>query len=126
MAESEERNESSQDLQETVINIAVEAWRFGRVFERLLLKLDAGEQTRYRNQFRWFAKKVEEALAGADLHLVNIEGQRFDPGAAVTPLNIEDFEPDDVLVVEQMVEPIIMGKACLIRTGTVILKKVEI
>ena len=106
--------------------MAVEAWRFGRVFERLLMKLDAGEQARYRNQFRWFTKKVEEALEGAGLHLVNIEGHPFDPGAAATPLNIEDFGPDDVLAVEQMVEPIIMDKDGLVRTGTVILKRVEI
>jgi hypothetical protein len=32
------------------------------VFERLLLKVDAGEQNRYNSHFRWFIKKVEEAL----------------------------------------------------------------
>ena len=126
MSESKEAILCTQDLQETVINMAIEAWRFGRVFERLLMKLDAGEQSRYRNQFRWFTKKVAEALEGADLHLVNIEGHPFEPGSAATPLNIEDFGPNDALVVEQMVEPIIMGKDGLVRTGTVILKKVEI
>lgn len=44
---------------------------------------------------------------------------------AVTPLNIEEFEPDDVLVVEQMLEPIIMGEQGLIKTGTVTLRKIE-
>ena len=126
MTESEQDLRSSHILQETVINMAVEAWRFGRVFERLLMKLDAGEQTRYRNQFRWFTKKVDEALEGAGLRIVNIEGHPFDPGLAATPLNIEDFSPEDVLVVEQMVEPIIMGIDSIVRTGTVILKKVEI
>lgn len=126
MTEVEQENRSCQNLRATVINMAIEAWRFGRVFERLLMKLDAGEQARYRNQFRWFTKKVEEALEGAGLHLVNIEGHPFDPGAAATPLNIEDFGPDDVLAVEQMVEPIIMDKDGLVRTGTVILKRVEI
>lgn len=126
MSDAEQENRANLDLQATVINMAVEAWRFGRVFERLLTKLDAGEQARYRNQFRWFTKKVEEALAGADLRIVNIEGHPFDPGSAATPLNIEDFSPDDVLIVEQMVEPIIMGKDSIVRTGTAILKKVEI
>ena len=126
MTEVKQENRSCQDLQATVINMAIEAWRFGRVFERLLTKLDAGEQTRYRNQFRWFTKKVEEALERAGLRMVNIEGHPFDPGSAATPLNIEDFGPDDVLIVEQMVEPIIMGKDSIVRTGTVILKKVAI
>ncbi len=124
MADSEQETRSVQDLQNTVINMAVEAWRFGRVFERMLMKLDAGEQTRYRNQFRWFAKKVEEALDETGLRMVNLEGQAFEPGSAATPLNIADFGPDDVLVVDKMVEPIIMGKNSLVRPGTVILKKV--
>jgi len=42
--------------------MAVKSWRFGRVFERLLLKTDAGEQNRNNNQFCWLIKKVEKAL----------------------------------------------------------------
>ena len=42
---------------------------------------------------------------------------------AVTPLNIEDFEPNTPLIVDQMMEPIIMGSDGIIKTGTVILKK---
>ena len=114
---------SPEILREAIINMAVESWRFGRVFERLLMKLDAGKQKRYQSQFRWFLKKVEEGLEQAELKLVNLEGQRFDPGMSATPLNIEEFGADDVLVVEQMLEPVIMGKEGLVRTGTVILAK---
>jgi hypothetical protein len=106
--------------------MAVESWRFGRVFDRLLTKLDAGEQNRYKSQFRWFLKKVEEALDQANLRIVNIEGHPFDPGMAATPLNIEEFSTEDTLMVDQMLEPIIMGKEGLIRTGTVTLRKVEL
>lgn len=113
------------NMREAVITMAVESWRFGRVFDRLLLKLDAGEQTRYKSQFRWFIKKVEEALEQADLKIVNVEGHTFDPGMAATPLNIEEFDTKDALVVDQMLEPIIMGKEGLVKTGTVTLRKVE-
>ena len=92
----------------------------------LLTNLDAGEQNRYRSQFRWFLKKVEEALDQANMRIVNIEGHPFDPGMAATPLNIEEFGTKDNLMVDQMIEPIIMGKEGLIRTGTVILRKVEL
>ena len=44
----------------SILSIAVESWRFAKLFNRLLSKLDAGEQNRYTNQFRWFLKKVEE------------------------------------------------------------------
>ncbi len=113
-------------LTQVVIGMAVESWRFGRVFDRLLLKLDAGEQNRYKSQFRWFIKKVEEALEQADMRIVNVEGHPFDPGMAATPLNIEEFDANDALMVDQMIEPIIMGKEGLIKTGTVTLRKVTL
>ena len=111
-------------LIQPIINMAVEAWRFGRVFERVMMKLDIGEQTRYQGQLRWFIRKIEESLTEAGLRIVNIEGHPFDPGVAATPLNIEEFEAGDTLVVDQMLEPIIMGDEGVIRTGTVILRKV--
>ena len=113
-------------LTQAVVNMAVESWRFGRVFDRLLLKLDAGEHNRYKSQLRWFIKKVEEALERADMRIVNVEGHPFDPGMAATPLNIEEFDEKDALMVDQMLEPIIMGKEDLVKTGTVTLRKVEL
>jgi hypothetical protein len=114
-----------EDLTKSLLDIAVESWRFGKLFDRLLSKLDAGEQGRYRGQFRWFQRKLEESLTGVGLRLVNIEGHPFDPGIAATPLNIEEFNSRDALIVDQMLELIIMGPEGTVRTGTVTLKKVE-
>jgi hypothetical protein len=113
------------DLTKSMLDIAVESWRFGRLFDRLLTKLDAGEQGRYRGQFRWFQRKLEESLEAAGMRVVNVEGHPFDPGMAATPLNIDEFNAQDALVVDQMLEPIIMGPEGLVRTGTVTLRKVE-
>jgi len=126
MAATEQSTVTPEAMQGVVISMAVESWRFGRVFDRLLLQLDAGEQNRYKSQFRWFIKKVEEALDQADLRIVNVEGHAFDPGMAATPLNIEEFDAKDTLMVDQMLEPIIMGKEGLVKTGTVTLRKVEL
>ncbi len=115
---------SPDNLTQTLVRLAVESWRFGRVFDRLLTKLDAGEQNRYKSQFRWFIKKVEEALEQAELRIVNVEGHPFDPGMAATPLNIEEFDVKDALMVDHMLDPIIMGKEGLVKTGTVTLRKV--
>lgn len=126
MTEDKQISVTPEALTQTVINMAVELWRFGRVFDRMLAQLDAGEQSRYKSQFRWFIKKIQESLAEAGLGLVNVEGQPFDPGMAATPLNIEEFEVNDTLIVDQMLEPIIMGQEGLVKTGTVILRKVEL
>ena len=124
--QSENMNGRIDVLNQVVISMAVESWRVGRVFDRMLMKLDAGEQARYKSQFSWFIKKVEEALEDAELRIVNVEGHPFDPGMAATPLNIEEFDANDLLMVDQMIEPIIMGKEGLIKTGTVTLRKVEL
>lgn len=126
MVGAEQNITTNETMQNAVISMAVESWRFGRVFNRLLTKLDAGEQNRYKSQFRWFIKKVEEALDQAELRVVNVEGHPFDPGMAATPLNIEEFDAKDALMVDQMLEPIIMGKEGLVKTGTVTLRKVEL
>ncbi|KXS54335.1 MAG: hypothetical protein AWU57_1283 [Marinobacter sp. T13-3] len=115
----------TQEMRESVLTMAVEAWRFGRLFDRLLGRLDAGETKRYRNQFNWFMRKVDESLTQAGLRIVNVEGQSFDPGMAATPLNIEEFDASDTLVVDQMLEPIIMGNEGIVRTGTVTLRIAE-
>ncbi len=109
-----------------LIDLSVESWRFSRLFSRLLSKLDAGEGARYVNQYRYYIKRVEDSLGAAGLRLVNVEGQAYDPGIAATALNLGDFGPDDVLLVDQMIEPIIMGSEGLVRAGTVMLRKAEL
>ncbi len=116
---------SPEALTQSILDISVESWRFGKLFDRLLTKLDAGEQGRYRGQFRWFQKKLDESLDAAQLKVINVEGQPYDPGLAATPLNIDEFEPQDNLVVDQMLEPIIMGPEGIVKTGTVTLRKVQ-
>ncbi len=116
----------AEDLkQKSLIEISVESWRFARIFSKFLGKLDAGETQRYANQVRYFLKRINSELEKFSICLVNIEGQQYDSGMAVSALNSADFAPDDILIVEQMVEPIVMGPDGLIRSGTVMLAKVR-
>ncbi len=108
-----------------LIDVSIEGWRFARVFGRLISKLDAGEAPRYANQARYFLKKIDDGLEGFGLRIVSLEGQPYDTGMAVSALNIADFGPDDVLFVEQMVEPVVMGPDGLVRGGTAMLAKVN-
>lgn len=112
-------------VENSLIEMAVESWRFSRLFARIVGKLDVGEANRYANQLRYFQKKIEESLDAAGLKLVSLEGQPFDPGVAATALNIGDFGPEDTLLVDQMVEPIIMGPKGLKKEGKVMLRKVS-
>ena len=52
-------------------------------------------------------------------------GTDYDPGMAVTPIIITDFGADDLLQVENMLEPVIMNGDSVIKTGTVMLRSVD-
>ena len=111
-------------LQNSIANISSELCRFKNVFEKAISKLDFEEQSKYMSQFAWFSKKVTKAAEEAGLRIVSLEGQVYDPGMAVTPLNIDDFEVEDELKIVQMIEPIIMQEDTVLKTGTVLLGRI--
>lgn len=113
-------------FEQVLIDLAIENWRLSRVFQKVLAKLDAGEAARYASQLRYSQRKMEESLEAAGLKLVNLEGHPFDPGMAADPVNLDDFEPDVPLLVEQMLEPIIMSTTGLKKSGTVVLRKAHL
>ena len=125
MSEAAERPDAREVLTMSLVNLAVESWRLSKLFGRLLQTLDAGEDRRYQGQLHNFYHKLEEALKDAEMAIVNVEGQPFDPGVAAKPLNGEDFGAEDTLVVDRMLAPIITGPDGVVRMGTVMLKKVE-
>jgi hypothetical protein len=111
------------NLIDAITNLVVESWRFSKAFENILVKCDLSEQGKYISQYRWYSKKLEENLNSAGMRIVNLEGQAFDSGSAVTPLNLDEFSEDDDLIIAQMLEPVIMGSNGIVKTGTVLLER---
>ena len=109
----------------SLVTLANESWRFAKVFARAVTKLDAGEQSRYTSQYRFFIKQLEDTLGNEGFKLVNLEGHIFEPGTAATAINLDDFHADDVLIIDQMLEPLIMNDNGIVKTATVILRKVD-
>ena len=118
-------SDAAVDLRQPLLEIVIESWRLAKLFQRVIGKLEGAESNRYVNQIRYFQKRVDDTLALLELRLVSLEGHPYDPGMAATPLNIADFGPDDVLVVEQMVEPVLMGPDGVVKSGTILLKRAE-
>lgn len=110
----------------TMVDMAVESWRFSRLFIRLMSKMDAADTSRYASQLNYFLEKLNENLEQFDMKVVNVEGHPYDAGMAATPVNVADFDAEDHLLVEQMLEPIIMGKDGIVRSGRVMLRKAAI
>ncbi len=113
------------ECERAVVELAIESWRFQKLFGRALAKLDAGESLRFTNQHRYFVKKIDDCLESIGFRLVNLEGQQYEHGSAVSALNVGDFNAEDDLIVDQMIEPVVMGKEGLLRPGTVVLRKVD-
>lgn len=106
-----------------VVALALDAWKLARMLQRVLARLEEEEARRYANQARFLLRSLDGTLTAAGYRLVELDGQPYDAGMAVTPLNAGDFDPGDTLFVEQMVEPVIMGPAGVVRAGTVLLAK---
>lgn len=121
-----EMSEEREHLRSSLVDLSVESWRFAKVFERMAASFEEPEKGRHVARLRWFLKRTEEVLDASGLRIVNVEGHPFDPGVAATPLNIEEFGPEDGLEVEQMLEPIIMSGERLVRTGTVLLRRAKL
>jgi hypothetical protein len=119
----EGENNTAGDIYRPFVELIIESWRLAKLFQRVLGKLDATEANRYINQVRYFQRRVDDSLALTGMSLVTLEGQHYDPGMAITPLNIADFGPDEMLIVDQMIEPILMGQTGIIKSGTALLKQ---
>jgi hypothetical protein len=111
------------DLRQPLIDVAVDSWRFARLFERVLHKLDAGEAPRYENQLRYFLKRLDVSLEAVGLRIVSLVGQPFEDGVAASALNLADFRSEDQLVIDQMVEPVLMSADGVVKSGTVIVRR---
>jgi hypothetical protein len=111
--------------EQLIIKIITDNWRLMNLFLKVLTRLDVSEANRYMNQIRYFQKTINDNLNEINLKIINLEGQLYDPGMAASPLNIDDFLPEDKLIVEQMLEPLIMGEDGIKKQATVKLMKVQ-
>lgn len=104
----------------SLAEIAVESWRLDQTVERVLLRMEPMDAERFASQYRWFRKKVDGALADAKMRIVDLTGQPYSVGVAATPLNLDEFDGEE-LIVAQMVEPIVLFDGKVVHTGTLIL-----
>ncbi len=113
----------TDDFRAPLIELAIDGWKFTRTAERFAGKLELAEQARMVSQVRFFLRRIEQALETGGLRLVSLEGQAFEPGMAATALNMAEFDGTDGLVVDQMLEPVVMGPSGVVRLGAALVRK---
>lgn len=105
-----------------VADFLVEDYRFRHSYISAVDKLFLEEKKKYESAYNFHITKVAELSELFHLRIVVFDGQIYDEGMPITPLNADEFEKEDRLVVQQTIEPTVItfdGK--IIRTGTVIL-----
>lgn len=120
-----EATEPCEQFQEALIETTLEAFRLHRTFRQALNRLESKDSQRFIGRADYFLSRIERNLEDAGMSLKTLqEGERYDPGMAVTALNIDDFDPDtEQLVIDQILEPIILNRHGVQRTGTVMLRE---
>lgn len=116
---------SSQPVTEALLSMAVSGWRFSRSHLALVLSLDLTDQQRHMATLRFYRKHLTDTLRDLGYEVVDLEGHPVDVGLPVTVLNLADFDASDHLVIDQVLEPVIMRAGKVIRTGTVLARRID-
>lgn len=106
-----------------LIELASESWRFHQIMQRSICSMDPFDAQRLASHYGWYQRIVQNVLEEAGLHVVDLTGERYDAGMAVTPLNLEDF-PEGMqssYYIAQMIEPIVMQDGIVRKPGTAML-----
>jgi len=117
--------ENSSKLRQAILDIAVEEYRMREVFTNIMIKLNPDDIPRLENRYRYFSREVEKAVISSGFRVVgadNFVGKPYDVGMAVKPLNIKNFDLNDELVIDKMIEPVIMYSETVARVGIVKLR----
>ena len=114
-----------QQTLNALLRVSVESWRFLRTAERFCSQLDADQQRRIGSRISYFDRLPTDELANLGYSLIDFRGQPFGPQIAASAVNVDEFAPSDSLVVDQTVEPAVIGPDGLLRMGTVTLRKRE-
>ena len=113
-------------IRRSLLDIAVEEYRMRDVIMNVLGKLNPTDAPRFESRYRYFSNEVEKAIINAGFHILdddNFIGKQFDIGMAVKPLNLKDYDTNDVLIIQQVIEPVIMEGENVARVGTVKLRR---
>jgi hypothetical protein len=109
--------------EELPLGLTVESWRLRRMFQKSIDRRDITSARRQSNQVRYFHRKMEDPLTPLGLRIVELEGEPYHLGMAATALNAVNFDAEDDLFVDEMMEPVVMGADGDRRTGTMMLRK---
>ena len=121
-------NQDGEEKFNSLVDLIIESWRFNRFAQNFVENTDDPKfQKRAFNQIKRLENSVQSALEAYNLNVVNFTGEKYEPGLPILPINLGDFNADDELVIEMMIEPTIKiaDTAEIVRKGAAVLKKIS-
>jgi hypothetical protein len=103
--------------------LATEWFKAARRAMRIAQEAAPARLERERAQLAYAARSIGDALAGLDIRLYEFVGQPYSPSLPVEPVNPEDFDTEEGLVVRETIEPTILHDDRVLMRGKVVLAK---
>ena len=104
--------------------LATEWWKSTRRLLRLAADAAPDRVERERAQATYAARRITAALAGLGLRLADHDNQPYSPAMPAEPVNPEDFDTEEGLVVAETIEPTLLLDGRIVQRGKVVLRRV--
>lgn len=111
----------SNDAADTLALLAAEWFKTARRLSRLTQEVAPARLERERAQLAYSHRRVEEALEKCGIRLVTYDGTPFSTQIPAEPVNHEDFDTDENLVVSETIEPTVIFDGRILARGLVVL-----
>ena len=110
--------------EDVVLSLIVESWRFSQVVQKAVQELPENRQGRYNSRLEWYIKKLKDSLDVLNCHIEDYSGRKHETGMPLTLLNLDEFQEDDEIIIEAMIEPVIIrNDGTVVKTGTAMGRK---
>lgn len=114
---------SSDDAADALALLATEWFKTARRLSRLTQEVAPARLERERAQLAYSQRRVEETLEKQGIRLVTHDGTPFSTEIPAEPVNPEDFDTEEGLVVSETIEPTVICNGKILARGLVVLAK---
>ena len=108
---------------EAMALLATEWFKAARRSMRIIHEVAPTRMEREHAQLTYSFRRVMQALADNGMRIQDFAGQQYSPSLPVEPVNPEDFDNEEGLVIGETVEPTVLHEGRLILRGRVVLAK---
>ena len=109
-----------------VLLLATEWWKSTRRLLRLAAEAAPDRLERERSQAAYAGRRIATALGALGIRIAEHDGQPYSPGLPAEPVNPEDFETEEGLVVAETIEPTILHDGRILVRGKVVLRRAPV